>query len=118
MPLLLLWLFAAGGMGGEGDAAGVYRPPKLNPVSMELDEQRGPSARERREAVRAQRRAARSGFVQELAAELAGAPEEERLAPLGMDTTAALRERQRMAARDDVEEELMVGVGPACATLR
>lgn len=49
--------------------------------------------------------------LQELAAELAGAPEEQRYAAAGMDTAAALRERQRLAAREDVEEELMVGWG-------
>ena len=101
-----------GGAGG-GDAAaaagGVYRPPRLNPVSMELDERGGElSARERRQLLQAQRRAARSGLVQELAAEVAGAPEEQRMAAAGLDTAAALRERQRLAAREDVEEELFV----------
>eukprot|EP00887_Chlorella_sp_A99_P005929 scaffold29.g5929.t1 len=107
-PEALVPKVAGGAAGGGGDGGGAYRPPKLNPVSMELDEQRGPSARERREELRAQRRAARSTY--ELAAELAGAPMEERLAPAGMDTAAAIRERQRLAARDDVEEELMIRV--------
>ncbi len=56
---------AAGGEEEGGAAGGVYRPPRLNPVSMELDEQAGElSARERRQLVQAQRRAQRSGFVQ------------------------------------------------------
>ncbi|PRW45524.1 Something about silencing 10 [Chlorella sorokiniana] len=102
---------AAGGEEEGGAAGGVYRPPRLNPVSMELDEKAGElSARERRQLVQAQRRAQRSGFVQELAAELAGAPEEQRMAAAGLDTAAALRERQRLAAREDVEEELFIRV--------
>lgn len=105
---------AAGGgwEDGAGGGSGVYRPPRLNPVSMELDE-RGDelSARERRQLLQAQRRAQRSGLVQELAAEVAGAPEEQRMTAAGMDTTAALRERQRLAAREDVEEELFVSRG-------
>ena len=56
---------AAGGDEEGGAAGGVYRPPRLNPVSMELDEKAGElSARERRQLVQAQRRAQRSGFVQ------------------------------------------------------
>lgn len=145
---------AAASAEGAGDEGGVYRPPRLNPVSMELDEGGRAGTKERRQEARAAKRAQRSTYVQvregrgrcragtaerasacchcvlparsllpagclvssglglqlrswhhaslqELAAELAGAPEEERYGgPLGMDTTAALRERQRMAARD------------------
>lgn len=51
--------------GGGGGGDGVYRPPRLNPVSMELDERGGDlTAKERRQLVQAQRRAARSGVVQ------------------------------------------------------
>jgi hypothetical protein len=84
---------------------------------MEMDEQGGGglSARERRQLLQAQRRASRSGLVAELAAELAGAPEEQRLEVAGMDTAGALRERQRLAAREDVEEELMVGAAVPAA---
>ncbi len=46
--------------------------------------------------------------VQELARELAGAPDEQRLTMAGMDTAEAIRARHRMQARDEVEEELMV----------
>lgn len=101
-----------GGMQGGEDGDGVYRPPRLNPVSMDLDDREGGAGRnERRKDALAARRAARSSLVQELAAELAGAPEEQGVgARLGMDTVAALRQRQRMAARDAVEEDLMVRV--------
>ncbi|PSC73947.1 Something about silencing 10 [Micractinium conductrix] len=96
---------------GDDGGGGAYRPPRLNPVSMELDERAGElSARERRQLVQAQRRASRSGLVQELAAEVEGAPEEQRYAAAGLDSAAALRERQRLAAREDVEEELMIRV--------
>lgn len=110
-------LVAVGGPRGAAAAAegddGVYRPPRLNPVSMELEGERegGAGRRERRKEEMTARRAARSSLVQELAAELTGAPEELGAgAPLGMDTVAALRQRQRLAARDAVEEELMVRV--------
>jgi U3 small nucleolar RNA-associated protein 3 len=110
-----------GGGGGAGARAGkeaaygddgVYRPPRLNPVSMDLDDREGSAARkERRREIQAARRASRSTLVQELAAEIAGAPEEVGAgAPLGMDTVAALRQRQKMAARDAIEEELMIRV--------
>lgn len=100
------------GSGAQAGDDGVYRPPRLNPVSMDLDDREGGAARnERRRDALAARRAARSSLVQELAAELAGAPEEQGVgARLGMDTVAALRQRQRMAARDAVEEDLMVRV--------
>lgn len=49
----------------EGGAGGVYRPPKLNPVSMEdVDVEEGRRfARERRLQQQAQRKAARSELV-------------------------------------------------------
>ena len=93
-----------------------YRPPKLNPVSMELDETDDIgsgrlSAKERRKQINASRKAARSSFVQEFAAELSGAPEEKKMGvPVGMDTAEALRHRQKLAARENVEEELMIRV--------
>jgi U3 small nucleolar RNA-associated protein 3 len=98
---------------GDGGDDGVYRPPRLNPVSMDLDDREGSAAarKERRREIHNARRGSRSTLVQELAAEIAGAPEEVAAgAPLGMDTVAALRQRQKMAARDAIEEELMVRV--------
>lgn len=104
----------AGKEAAYGDRAGddVYRPPRLNPVSMDLDDREGGAARkERRREIQNARRASRSTLVQELAAEIAGAPEEVGAgAPLGMDTVAALRQRQKIASRDAIEEELMVRV--------
>jgi U3 small nucleolar RNA-associated protein 3 len=95
----------------EAGPDGIYRPPRLNPVSMETEEDARAAKKVRRREEMAARRAGRSSLVQELAAEMTGAPEEIRGgAPLGMDTAAALRDRQRMAAREAVEEELMVRV--------
>lgn len=102
-----------GGKAGKDEA---YRPPKLNPVSMELDETDDIgtgrlSGKDRRKQIHASRKAARSSFVQEFAAELSGAPEEKKMGvPVGMDTAEALRHRQKLAARENVEEELMIRV--------
>ena len=99
------------GGGGEGDGGdGVYRPPRLNPVSMDMEESK--ERRQRRKESAAARRASRSTLVQELAAEITGGPEEKGVGtmPLGMDTVAALRTRQKMAAREAIEEDLMVRV--------
>lgn len=60
-------------MAAEGQ---VYRPPKLNPVSMETDPDKDYGKKERRKQQHAARKAGRSEFVQALAAELEGAPEE------------------------------------------
>lgn len=48
--------------------------------------------------------------MQELAAELAGAPEEVRPDLPGMETAAAIAARQRLEARAAAEEELMLRV--------
>lgn len=107
------------GGGGEEDiptdmmmnGGGVYRPPRVNPVSMETEE--GYTGKDKRKMDALQRRAARSDFVQQLGRELAGAPEEQKYNAYvtgGMDTAAAIRERQRLAAREEVEEELMIRV--------
>ena len=69
--------------GDDHDGTMYYRAPKLNPVSMELDETDDSgvaklSAKERRRQIQASRRASRSDFVQEFAAELEGAPQERR----------------------------------------
>ena len=101
---------------GLNPETGAYRPPRLNPVSMELDETDdiGPgriSGKERRKQLNASRKASRSQYIQEFAAELAGAPEERKMGvPIGMDTADALRHRQKLEARAEVEEELMIRV--------
>ena len=61
---------------GQGGEAGVYRPPKLNPVSMDNDPDKDYGKKERRRQQHAARKAGRSEFVQALASELEGAPEE------------------------------------------
>ncbi|KXZ45808.1 hypothetical protein GPECTOR_50g602 [Gonium pectorale] len=110
---------AAGGAGGEGEPAGVYRPPKITPVSMELDAQRAKggqaatevlSAQERRRLKELKSKASRSDTLRALAAELAGAPEEERAAVAGLDSAAALRTRAKLEARAAVEEDMFVRV--------
>jgi U3 small nucleolar RNA-associated protein 3 len=64
-----------------------------------------------RDAGRERARAARSGFVRELAAEIAGAPEELRAADAGGGSTAALlRQRHRLEARAAAEEAMMTRV--------
>jgi len=115
----LLKRAVGGGVDGDEDiptdammnGGGVYRPPRVNPISMETEE--GYAGKDKRKMDALQRRAARSGFVQQLSRELAGAPEEQKYNAYvtgGMDTAAAIRERQRLAAREEVEEELMIRV--------
>ena len=88
-------------LNGVNPESGTYRPPRLNPVSMELDEtdDLGPgriSGKDRRKQLNASRKASRSQYIQEFAAELAGAPEERKMGmPIGMDTADALRQRQK-----------------------
>lgn len=84
---------------------GIYRPPRLNPAAMESDVQ---ERKERRRLLHEARRAERSSYLNELALELTGAPEEHRNSRhLGMETTEAKRHQRRMSAREEVEEELM-----------
>ena len=61
-----------------GAANGIYRPPRLNPTTMEDDEDpdKDTGKRNRRAQREGARRAARSDVVRSLAAEVAGAPEE------------------------------------------
>ena len=63
---------------GDSEAAEgqEYRPPKLHPVSMEMDPDKDYGKKDRRRQQHAARKAGRSEFVQALAAELEGAPEE------------------------------------------
>lgn len=56
------------------------------------------------------RRALQSDTIRELAAEAMGMPEEQRTAPVGMEGAGALRERQKLAAREALEEDLMIRV--------
>ena len=60
----------------EAAEGGVYRPPRLNPVSMDDDPDKDHGKKERRRQQHAARKAGRSEFVQALASELEGAPEE------------------------------------------
>ena len=60
----------------EAAEGGVYRPPRLNPVSMDDDPDKDYGKKERRRQQHAARKAGRSEFVQALASELEGAPEE------------------------------------------
>ena len=66
--------------GATAHAAGMYRPPRINPTTMEGDEDDDPDKdrgkRSRRAELERARRAARSDVVRHLAAEVAGAPDE------------------------------------------
>ena len=96
---------------GIQENGGVYKAPRINPIAMDLEEAERKGKQERRRQQFSARRAAHSSFVQELAAEMEGAPEEVRgNTPLGMDTAAARQERRRLSAREAVEEELMIRV--------
>ncbi|GFH17015.1 Sas10 domain-containing protein [Haematococcus lacustris] len=91
--------------------SGLYRPPRLNPVSMEGEMGGGRQSREdQRRMAEAKRRAARSDAVAELAAEVAGAPEELRTALPGFDSMAAIKTRQKLEARQQEEEDIMTRV--------
>ncbi|KAJ9531936.1 hypothetical protein QJQ45_003641 [Haematococcus lacustris] len=99
----------AGGVTDKG--SGLYRPPRLNPVSMEGEMGGGRQSREdQRRMAEAKRRAARSDAVAELAAEVAGAPEELRTALPGFDSMAAIKTRQKLEARQQEEEDIMTRV--------
>ena len=84
---------------------GVYRPAKIAPVAYDGPE---PVSREdeRARSKEARRRARRSEYMQELAQELQGAPEEQSLLPEGMRTGFAEREKQRWLRRAKEEEDL------------
>eukprot|EP00775_Hariotina_reticulata_P005267 gene5267-5502_t len=99
---------ALGVAGAAGGAAGVYKPPKLNPVAMEED--RAISNKELRRIREAQRKAQRSSVLREMAQELAGAPDEVTPDVPGMDSAAAVATRQRLEARAAAEEDLMLRV--------
>lgn len=88
---------------------GLYRAPRRVEMAMPEDMARGRRAREERAAADRRRQAQRSEWYKELESEVLGAPQEiaegDRLA--GSDSAFALRERQKLAAREKVEEELM-----------
>jgi hypothetical protein len=60
----------------EGDGSLVYKPPKLNPVSMEEDPDKDYHKRERRAATNLARKSGRNQLVRDLAREVADAPDE------------------------------------------
>lgn len=92
------------------DDGGVYRPPMIAPTAMEGEER----SRDRRSKVRAekeiQRRASRSAFIKELANEVEGRPEEVREVVGATESKAMQRDRARLEARAQEEEELFARV--------
>jgi len=92
--------------GGGGTA--LYRPPRLNPVSMDDPDKESRLAKDRRRQKATLRKAQGNQFVRDLEAELTGAPDELRERGAGGDTLEGLRERQRQDARASAEEDLMV----------
>ncbi|MEW5298021.1 MAG: hypothetical protein WDW36_001185 [Sanguina aurantia] len=114
---------AAGGGGGSSSAPsdGLYRPPRLNAASMEMDAEAANVAKvgkdgssltrdERRRLKDARSRASRSSAVQELEEELAGAPQELKEHQAGFDSMGAIRSRQQLESRAEAEEELFTRV--------
>ncbi|KAG1660216.1 hypothetical protein FOA52_005085 [Chlamydomonas sp. UWO 241] len=98
----------AGDGSERGGGDGVYRPPKINPVSMDGDEETGRLSRnEARLLKEARRKASRSELVADLRADVSGAPREMRTEVPGFDGLAAVKQRQRLEARAAVEEDMM-----------
>ncbi|GAX72959.1 hypothetical protein CEUSTIGMA_g414.t1 [Chlamydomonas eustigma] len=95
----------------EGGRTGLYRPPRINPVSMEGDIDKAELTRnESRLMKEARRKASRSALVRELAEEVTGAPRELRHEMPGFDSLASIKQRQRLEARAAVEEDMMIRV--------
>lgn len=93
---------------GAGEEDGVYRAPKRRSMVMDPD---GKEAREaRRAAQRAAQRASRSTLLNDLARELAGAPEESRGATATVESKEAERAARWASERAEIEEDLMVRV--------
>ncbi|CAD7698177.1 unnamed protein product [Ostreobium quekettii] len=89
----------------NGDGDKIYRAPRLNPTVMDgLDERKT----EAQKLKNARLRAAGSAIVQEMAAELTGAPEELTATPAGMETEGAIRTLRKMKEKQSVEEEMMM----------
>lgn len=76
-PSALVSRLEAPKAGGEA-VAGVYRPPKLNPVAMEDDPDRDNNKRKRRAAANQARKSSRNELMRDLAREVEDAPEEVR----------------------------------------
>lgn len=95
----------------QGAAAGVYRPPRINPTAMEDDPDHPANARRERRAAHLRHKAMRSDMVRELMAEVEGAPEELGAGGGGrLSSGAAVREQQRRNKITEVEEELMTRI--------
>lgn len=62
--------------GTNGDLGGIYKPPMLNPVSMEDDPDKDYNKKKRRAAEEKARRSGRSQIVSDFAREIQGAPDE------------------------------------------
>ena len=110
-------LVATGGRDAATTTTTAYRPPKLAAVAMDgADDPDAPSLaradrRAARDAEHQRRRAALSGYVRELAAELVDAPLEAAVdGGASTDAAAMLRTRQGLAARAAEEEDLMLRV--------
>jgi len=104
-----------GGADADGGPAegGVYVAPKLRDVAMEEDLEAGRKKKEARAARERRARAERSELVRELEEEITGAPRELRVpggGGEGSNNAFVLRERQRAAEREQVEEDLMTRV--------
>eukprot|EP00271_Cylindrocystis_brebissonii_P002772 TRINITY_DN13573_c0_g1_i1.p1 TRINITY_DN13573_c0_g1~~TRINITY_DN13573_c0_g1_i1.p1 ORF type:complete len:875 (-),score=338.73 TRINITY_DN13573_c0_g1_i1:369-2879(-) len=97
----------------ENGTAGVYRPPMMVPAAME-DESKSRDSRSKQRAEReARKRAVRSSFVREMAAELEGRPEEvaaQETMRGASESREMQRERERLQARARDEEELFARV--------
>eukprot|EP00897_Mesotaenium_endlicherianum_P005543 jgi/Mesen1/5016/ME000025S04418 len=93
----------------QEEGGGVYRPPKLVPTAMDTEEDGRARKGEGRVSKDARNRAARSAFVRQLADELEGRPEEVREV-VGVESADMERERQRLQARAQAEENLFARV--------
>lgn len=88
---------------------GLYRPPKIAPMAMEEEANPRDSRNKARAEREARKRASRSSFVKELAAEMEGRPEEIQEGIVG-ETRDMQRERERLQKRAVEEENLFARV--------
>eukprot|EP00803_Ostreobium_quekettii_P000750 evm.model.scf_553.2 EVM.evm.TU.scf_553.2 scf_553:24405-31154(-) len=89
----------------NGNDGGVYRPPRLNSTALEERDKRKFKAKKLKNTKK--RAARRAVQVQEMAAELAEAPEALPGTPAGMETAGAIRTLRKMREKENVEKELM-----------